>query len=162
MVLTGRTGLVALICVLPIALSPWPATAFVVLLALLAVAVAVDVALAASTRRLRFTRSGDTAARLGQPVAAELTIENAGPPPVARPGPRRLAAQRAGRAAHPSLDMRCRATDSGGHLAAAGPPRRPAVGVGHRPLDRSARPGGPAELAPGAVADPDPAAVPVP
>ena len=50
MVLTGRTGLVALICVLPIALSPWPATAFTVLLALLAVAVAVDVALAASTR----------------------------------------------------------------------------------------------------------------
>ena len=28
--------------------------------------------------RLRFTRSGETAARLGQPVAAELTIENAG------------------------------------------------------------------------------------
>ncbi len=78
MVLTGRTGLVALICVLPIALAPWPATAFVVLLALLAVAVAVDVSLAASTRRLHFTRSGETAARLGQPVTAGLTIENVG------------------------------------------------------------------------------------
>ncbi len=78
MVLTGRAGLVALICVLPIALAPWPATAFMILLALLVVAVAVDVSLAASTRRLNFTRSGDTAARLGQPVAAELTIENLG------------------------------------------------------------------------------------
>ena len=78
MVLTGRAGLVALICVLPIALSPWPATAFITLLALLAVAVAADVVLAASTRQVRFTRSGETASRLGQPVAATLTIENAG------------------------------------------------------------------------------------
>ncbi|OBK72826.1 DUF58 domain-containing protein [Mycobacterium sp. 1274761.0] len=78
MVLTRRAGLVALICVLPIALSPWPATAFVVLAAALAVAVAADVSLAASTRQLRFTRSGDTAARLGQPVAARLSIVNAG------------------------------------------------------------------------------------
>ncbi len=78
MVLTGRTGLVALICILPIALSPWPATAFAVLLGLLATAVVVDVSLAASTRHLTFTRSGDTAARLGQNVTAELTIENAG------------------------------------------------------------------------------------
>ncbi len=78
MVLTGRAGLVALICILPITLSPWPATAFTALLVLLAIAVVVDVSLGASTRRLQFTRSGDTAARLGQPVAAKLTIENAG------------------------------------------------------------------------------------
>ncbi|MBZ4513138.1 DUF58 domain-containing protein, partial [Mycobacterium avium subsp. hominissuis] len=38
MILTGRTGLVALICVLPIALSPWPAMVFTALLAALAVA----------------------------------------------------------------------------------------------------------------------------
>ena len=99
MVLTGRTGLVALICIVPIALSPWPATAFTVLLALLAVAVVVDMSLAANTRRLQFTRSGDTAARLGQVVKAELTIENAGRrrfrgqvrdawPPSARASPR--------------------------------------------------------------------------
>ena len=78
MVFTGRTGLVALICVLPIALSPWPATAFAVMLALLVAAVVVDVSLAASTRPLQFTRSGATAARLGEVVNAELTIENAG------------------------------------------------------------------------------------
>ncbi len=60
MILTGRTGLVALIAVLPIAFSPWPATAFMVLLAALAAAVAADVALAASPRRLRCTRSQGT------------------------------------------------------------------------------------------------------
>ncbi|OBA99847.1 hypothetical protein A5662_01350 [Mycobacteriaceae bacterium 1482268.1] len=78
MVVTGRAGLVALVCVLPIALSPWPATAFATLLTVLAVGVAVDVSLAASTRQLQFTRSGDTAARLGQPVAATLSIVNRG------------------------------------------------------------------------------------
>ena len=40
MTLTGRAGLIALICVLPIGVSPWPATAFVVLLAVLLVVVA--------------------------------------------------------------------------------------------------------------------------
>lgn len=48
MILTGRTGLMALIGVLPIALSPWPPRAFGMLLLALAVAVAIDVALAAS------------------------------------------------------------------------------------------------------------------
>ncbi len=99
MILTGRAGLLALICALPIALSPWPATAFVALLAALALAVVVDVRLAGDTRALRLTRSGDTAARLGQQVAAELAIENAGRrrvrgllrdawPPSARAAPR--------------------------------------------------------------------------
>ena len=161
-VLTGRTGLVALICVLPIALSPWPATAFTVLLALLATAVVVDVSLAASTRRLQFTRSGDTAARLGQPVDAELTIENAGRrrfrgqvrdawPPSAQAEPR----------TH-TLNIRRRTTDQREYRPATGAPRRPVVGVGHGALDRTARYGGSAELAPCALADPDPAAVPVP
>ena len=100
MILTGRAGLVALICVLPIAFSPWPAIAFVVLLAGLMAVVALDVALAASTRRLIFTRSGETAARLGQPVDAVLLVENAGTPSLARPGSRRLGTQRAGRATH--------------------------------------------------------------
>jgi uncharacterized protein (DUF58 family) len=76
MILTGRTGLIALICVVPIAFSPWPATAFVILLAALAAAVMLDVLLAASTRRLRCARSGDTAARLGQPADAVLVVEN--------------------------------------------------------------------------------------
>ncbi|HEV7582932.1 MAG TPA: DUF58 domain-containing protein [Mycobacterium sp.] len=99
MILTGRTGLVALIGILPIALSPWPAKVFEVLLAALATAVAVDIALAASTRRLRYIRSPDSSARLGQPVDVNLEIHNDGPrrfrgqirdawPPSARAEPR--------------------------------------------------------------------------
>jgi uncharacterized protein (DUF58 family) len=75
-ILTGRTGLVALICVLPIALSPWPAKAFLVLLVLLSILVAVDIGLAASPRRLRYARSPDTSARLAQQVDAGLLIHN--------------------------------------------------------------------------------------
>ena len=82
MILTGRAGLAALVCVLPVAFSPWPAIAFAVLSGVLAAAVCLDIALAANTRRLLFTRSGDTAARLGQPVDAVLVVEH--------PGPRRL------------------------------------------------------------------------
>jgi len=71
-ILTGRTGLLALIGVLPIAASPWPARAFLVLLVLLSILVVVDAGLAASTRRLRYTRSPDTSARLAQPVEVAL------------------------------------------------------------------------------------------
>ena len=78
MVLTGRTGLVALLCVLPIALSPWPARTFVVLLIALTIVVAVDVALAASTRRMRYIRSPDRSARLAQQVDLGLLIHNDG------------------------------------------------------------------------------------
>ena len=78
MILTGRAGLVALIFILPIALSPWPATAFVVLLAALAMVLAADAGLAASTRGLRYTRSPDTSTRLGQQVDASLMIYNEG------------------------------------------------------------------------------------
>jgi uncharacterized protein (DUF58 family) len=77
-VLTGRAGLVALLCVLPIALSPWPARTFAVLLVTLALVVAVDVGLAAGTRRLRYIRSPDRSARLGQQVDAGLLIHNDG------------------------------------------------------------------------------------
>jgi uncharacterized protein (DUF58 family) len=77
-ILTGRTGLVALICVLPIALSPWPAKAFLALLMLLAISVAVDIGLAASPSRLRYARSPDTSARLAQQVDAGLLIHNDG------------------------------------------------------------------------------------
>ncbi len=78
MVLTGRTGLVALICILPIALSPWPAKSFLALLVTLAAAVALDIGLAASPRKLRYTRSPDTSARLGQQVDADLLVHNEG------------------------------------------------------------------------------------
>jgi uncharacterized protein (DUF58 family) len=77
-ILTGRTGVVALIGVLPIGFAPWPATAFVGLFAVLMLAVLTDVALAASTRRLTFERSGDTSARLGEAVDAVLVIDNGG------------------------------------------------------------------------------------
>ncbi|WP_297592628.1 DUF58 domain-containing protein [Mycobacterium sp.] len=78
MVLTGRTGLVALICILPIAVSPWPATAFVALLVALAVAVAVDAGLAARTAGLRYVRSPDRSARLGEQADSALLIHNDG------------------------------------------------------------------------------------
>ncbi|BBY06074.1 DUF58 domain-containing protein [Mycobacterium noviomagense] len=78
MILTGRAGLVALICVLPVALSPWPATSFAVLLTALAVAVAFDAGWAASPRALRFDRFGSASARLGEPVDAGLVISNDG------------------------------------------------------------------------------------
>ncbi|BBY45290.1 DUF58 domain-containing protein [Mycolicibacterium celeriflavum] len=99
MILTGRAGLVAGVCVLPIAASPRPALTFVVLLIALLALIAVDAALAGNTRRVRLRRSGDTAARLGQQVAAVLLVDNAGTrrvkgvvrdawPPSARADPR--------------------------------------------------------------------------
>jgi uncharacterized protein (DUF58 family) len=77
-ILTGRTSLVALICVLPIAVSSRPAVTFSVLLSALIALVVLDAMLAGNTRRVRFTRSGDTTARLGQQVEATLLVENAG------------------------------------------------------------------------------------
>jgi uncharacterized protein (DUF58 family) len=76
--LTGRAGLVALICVLPIALSPWPAITFAGLLGAFVVLVAVDAAMAGNTRRVQFSRSGDTAARLGEQAETVLQVENVG------------------------------------------------------------------------------------
>lgn len=67
-----------MLCALPIAFAAQPALAFVVLLALLVVAVVADMALAGSPRALTLTRSGQTSARLGQPVAAVLMIANGG------------------------------------------------------------------------------------
>jgi uncharacterized protein (DUF58 family) len=77
-VLTGRAGLVALLGVLPVALAPWPATAFALLLVALAIAVVVDVVLAGSPRGLALSRAGDTSARLGEPVDVHLLIHNRG------------------------------------------------------------------------------------
>ncbi|MGV0835698.1 DUF58 domain-containing protein [Mycolicibacterium thermoresistibile] len=99
MILTGRTALVAALAVLPILVSPWPGRAFILLLGLLVAAVAVDVTLAANTRQLQFTRSGEATARLGQSVDATLEVANTGRrrvrgrirdawPPSARPEPR--------------------------------------------------------------------------
>ncbi|MDT7764144.1 MAG: hypothetical protein QOC63_3564, partial [Mycobacterium sp.] len=76
MILTGRAGLIAVIGVLPIAISPWPAITFAILLSALVAVIIVDAALAASTRRLTCSRLGETAARLGQPVDAVLVVDN--------------------------------------------------------------------------------------
>jgi uncharacterized protein (DUF58 family) len=73
-ILTGRTALVALACALPIALAPWPATAFAVLLAVLAVAVVFDIAVAADPAALRITRTMESAVRLGQSVPTTLIL----------------------------------------------------------------------------------------
>ena len=78
MVLTGRAGLIALLCALPVLLSPYPAATFAVLAGLLAVSVVVDIVLAGSPRALRLSRSGSASARLGQPVTATLTVDNGG------------------------------------------------------------------------------------
>ena len=78
MVLTGRTGLLALLGVLPIALSPWPAECFVGLLLLLTLAVILDIALAASPAALQYTRVHNTSVRLGERVNAGLLIRNHG------------------------------------------------------------------------------------
>lgn len=74
MILTGRTALVALVCALPVALAPWPATAFAVLLAVLAVAVMVDIAVATDPAALRITRTMDNAVRLGQSAPTTLIL----------------------------------------------------------------------------------------
>ncbi len=78
MVLTGRTGVLALLCVLPIALSPTPAASFVLLLVLLSIAVLVDVGLAARPVRLRYDRLPNDSVRLGELVSLGLLIRNDG------------------------------------------------------------------------------------
>ncbi|WP_293004295.1 DUF58 domain-containing protein [Mycobacterium sp.] len=78
MVLTGRTGLIALLFVLPIVVSPWPAATFSVLLGLLVVAVITDAGLAASPFQLQYTRLPNGSVRLGELVALGLLVHNAG------------------------------------------------------------------------------------
>jgi uncharacterized protein (DUF58 family) len=77
-VLTGRAGLLALICAVPIVLSPAPATSFTALLMALALAVAFDTGMAASPRALHFTRLPNPSTRLGEQVVAGLLVTNAG------------------------------------------------------------------------------------
>lgn len=78
MVLTGRVAAAAVVGAVPIAVSPWPATAFVALGLALAVAVVVDAALAGSPRALVIRRSGASSARLGESVETSLLVRNDG------------------------------------------------------------------------------------
>ncbi len=78
MILTGRTGLVALICVLPITLSPWPATTFGGLMLALAATIFLDTGWAANPRALQVSRAQIPCARLGTQVNVRLLIGNDG------------------------------------------------------------------------------------
>jgi uncharacterized protein (DUF58 family) len=78
MAITGRAGLLALVAGgLAVLLAPGWGAVWAVLLGVL-VLVALDVTLAASVRRLRFTRSGEGSVRLGESVQARLLVENPG------------------------------------------------------------------------------------
>jgi uncharacterized protein (DUF58 family) len=78
MILTGRTGLIALLCVVPIALSRWPSIAFEVLLTALIAVVLLDVALAASPSRLHYVRLPNGSVRLGEQMNVALLVHNGG------------------------------------------------------------------------------------
>jgi uncharacterized protein (DUF58 family) len=77
-VLTGRTGLMALLCALPIVVSPWPAATFLALLGLLGVMITADIMLAANPLQLQYTRVPNSSVRLGETVTLGLQIHNAG------------------------------------------------------------------------------------
>jgi len=77
-VVTGRTGLIALLCAVPIAVSPWPAATFAVLLTLLAIVLLLDAASAANPSALQYTRLPNGSVRLGAPITLGMLIHNAG------------------------------------------------------------------------------------
>lgn len=77
MALTGRAAWVTLAGLVPVVAYPGPAT-LLGAAAVLAIMVAVDVALAASPKRLTFTRSGPVSVRLGEPARVELLVMNGG------------------------------------------------------------------------------------
>ncbi|MFB8270116.1 DUF58 domain-containing protein [Streptomyces sp. NPDC055955] len=76
MALTGRTALLAALGSLPVGIWEPSWTGILAVNTPLALACACDFALAAPVRRLRLTRSGDTAVRLGDPAAVTLTVTN--------------------------------------------------------------------------------------
>ncbi|CAL9510995.1 hypothetical protein SUDANB6_03646 [Streptomyces sp. enrichment culture] len=76
MALTGRTALLAALGSLPVGIWEPGWTGILAVNAPLALACACDYALAAPVRRLRLTRSGDTAVRLGDAAEVTLTVTN--------------------------------------------------------------------------------------
>jgi uncharacterized protein (DUF58 family) len=81
MTLTGRAGMAALVGVLVVLIVPRVVT-IVVIVVVLAVGVLVDLALAASVRALRLSRSGDDLVRLGETATVRLTVANPGGRPL--------------------------------------------------------------------------------
>ncbi|MFD3479568.1 DUF58 domain-containing protein [Streptomyces sp. NPDC058695] len=76
MALTGRTALLAALGSLPVGIWEPSWTGILAVNTPLALACACDFALAAPVRRLRLSRSGDTAVRLGDPADVTLTVTN--------------------------------------------------------------------------------------
>jgi uncharacterized protein (DUF58 family) len=76
--LTGRAGLVALLGVLVVAISPAHLATLVVLDAALVVGIGIDVALAGGVRHLVLQRGGGTGTRLGESVTVTLDVVNTG------------------------------------------------------------------------------------
>ncbi|MER5733833.1 DUF58 domain-containing protein [Streptomyces sp. NPDC002138] len=78
MALTGRAALVAALGALPVGLHEPSWWGILAVNGPLALACAVDYALAAPVRTLRFSRSGDTSVRLGESADVHLTVTNPG------------------------------------------------------------------------------------
>ncbi|MBT2404701.1 MULTISPECIES: DUF58 domain-containing protein [unclassified Streptomyces] len=78
MALTGRTALLAALGSIPVGILEPSWTGMLAVNGPLALACAVDYALAAPVRALKLTRSGDTSVRLGEPADVHLTLTNPG------------------------------------------------------------------------------------
>ncbi|MET9610261.1 DUF58 domain-containing protein [Streptomyces sp. NPDC006512] len=78
MALTGRAALLAALGSLPVGILEPSWTGILAVNGTLALACAVDCALAAPVRALRLTRSGDTSVRLGESADVHLTVTNPG------------------------------------------------------------------------------------
>ncbi|MGB9378632.1 MAG: DUF58 domain-containing protein [Mycobacteriales bacterium] len=74
--LTGRAVVVAALGI--VAAVIWGGTGVLLVIAVLLIAIAVDLALAGRVRDLALSRSGATQTRLGQPVTVALTLANGG------------------------------------------------------------------------------------
>ena len=118
-VLTGRTGLIALLAVLPIAVSPWPATVFGVLLLVDPAGGSSRLAGLTSPPACGWSRAGDASgpARLSRWTPCCTTQRRI--PPVPRGAAGRLAAERRRRAPRPRLDAAPRASRDRRHPADA-------------------------------------------
>src|SRR5436190_20178744 len=82
MAVTGRLGLLALFGALVVGLRVPSDTGLLAAGGLLLVLVVADLVLAGSVRPLRFSRSGDTSVRLGEPCEVTLVVANPGRRPV--------------------------------------------------------------------------------
>ncbi|OXM67246.1 DUF58 domain-containing protein [Amycolatopsis vastitatis] len=82
MAVTGRLGLLALFGALVVGLLVPSDTGILAVGGALLVLVVVDLVLAGSVRPLRFSRSGDTSVRLGEPCEVTLVVANPGRHPV--------------------------------------------------------------------------------